>query len=88
MNGLQLQPSPSGALAFVWRRAVDRLRAARHDGRYDRWLLSEREQAVKQRNREYRERKLAEHHAARRAREVARKATKQAARAYEEEQAP
>jgi hypothetical protein len=45
----------------------------RHDERYDRWLLSEREQAVKRRNREHREHKMREHHAARKAREATKK---------------
>jgi hypothetical protein len=39
----------------------------RHDPRYDRWLLSEREQAVKQRNRLNAERKARERSAARKA---------------------
>ena len=32
--------------AFFWRWAIGRLRALRHNERYDRWVLSEREQAV------------------------------------------
>jgi len=78
MSGLQVQPSRPDALAFLWRRAIDRLRAARYDERYDRWLLSEREQSVKRRNRDYHERKMVEHRAARKAREDAEKATKRA----------
>ena len=83
MASLQVQPSRPDALAFLWRRIIDGLRAARHDERYDRWLLSEREQAVKKRNREHRERKLAEHHAARKEREKTAKAAKAAARSAE-----
>ena len=73
MGRLRVEAPGRDALGFVWRRAIDRLRAARHDERYDRWLLSEREMAVKVRNREHRERKLAEHHAARKARNTAEK---------------
>jgi len=39
----------------------------RHDSRYDRWILSEREQAVKRRNEEYKERRARERRAARQA---------------------
>jgi hypothetical protein len=80
MTGLTVQPLRADVLAFVWRRIIDRLRAARHDEQYDRWLLSEREQAVKKRNREHREQKLREHHAARKVREQAAKAAKAAAK--------
>ena len=73
MAHLQVAPRHAGALAFLWRRAITRLRAMRHDERYDRWLLSEREQAVKRRNREHREHKMREHHAARKAREATKK---------------
>jgi len=73
MGALHVEGPRRDALAFMWRRAIDRLRAARYDERYDRWLLSEREMAVKVRNREHRERKLAEHHAARKARNTAEK---------------
>ena len=73
MGTLRVEAPTRDPLAFVWRRAVDHLRAARHNERYDRWLLSEREMAVKVRNREHRERKLAEHHAARKARNTAEK---------------
>jgi len=83
MKALQVQPSRPGALAFLWRKAIDRLRAARHDERYDRWLLSEREMGVKLRNKEHRERKLKEHHAARKARNTAEKAARKAAREEE-----
>ena len=76
MAGLQIQPARRDALAFVWRRAIDRLRAARHDERYDRWILSERELGVKLRNKEHREKKMREHHAARKARQAAEKARK------------
>jgi hypothetical protein len=79
MGDLQVQPSPPDALAFLWRWIVDRVRAARHNQRYDRWVLSEREQAVKQRNREYHDRKMRDHRAARKAREEAeRRSTKRA----------
>lgn len=83
MASLQVERSRRDALAFLWRGIIDRLRAARYDERYDRWLLSEREQAVKTRNREHRERKMAEHHAARREREKAAKAAKAAAKSAE-----
>ena len=73
MGTLRVQPVGSDALAFLWRRAIDRIRAMRHDERYDKWLLSEREMTVKARNREHRERKLREHHAARKARQAAEK---------------
>ena len=79
MKALQVRPSRPDALAFLWRRAIDRLRAVRHDERYDRWLLSEREMGVKLRNKEHRERKLKEHHAARKARNTAEKAARKAA---------
>jgi hypothetical protein len=39
----------------------------RHSERYDRWILSEREQTVKQRNEEYRQRKARERRDAREA---------------------
>jgi len=76
MAGLQVRPARRDVLAFVWRRAIDRLRAARHDERYDRWILSERELGVKLRNKEHREKKMREHHAARKAREAAEKSRK------------
>jgi hypothetical protein len=67
MSGLTVPQSKPDVLAFVWRRAIDRLRAMRHDERYDRWTLSEREHAVKRRNREKAERKARERSAARKA---------------------
>jgi hypothetical protein len=76
MPSLTVQPARGDALAFVWRRAIDRLRAARHDERYDRWILSERELGVKLRNKEHHEKKMREHHAARKAREAAEKTGK------------
>ena len=76
MAGLHVRPAGRDVLAFVWRRAIDRLRAARHDERYDRWILSERELGVKLRNKEHREKKMREHHAARKAREAAEKSRK------------
>ena len=69
MKAMQVQRSRGDALAFLWRWTIDRLRAARRDERYDRWLLSERERGVKLRNQEYHERKMKQHRAARRARE-------------------
>jgi hypothetical protein len=78
MADLRVKPDRPDALGFVWRRAVDRLRAMRHDERYDRWVLSEREMGVKLRNRANHERKMREHHAAKRAQELARKAAKRA----------
>jgi hypothetical protein len=80
MAGLRVRPAGRDLLAFAWRRAIDRLRTMRHDERYDRWLLSEREMGVKIRNREHREKKLSEHHAARKARNTAEKAARKAAR--------
>ena len=76
MTGLQVPPARRDVLAFVWRRAIDRLRAARHDERYDGWILSERELGVKRRNQAHHERKMQDHHAARKAREAAEKAGK------------
>ena len=76
MQGLRVQAHGPDLLSFLWRRVIDRLRTARHDESWDRWLLSEREMGVKVRNREHRERKLAEHHAARKARNTAEKAAR------------
>jgi hypothetical protein len=45
----------------------------RYNERYDRWILSERELAVKARNRDHHGRKMAEHHAAKKARAAAEK---------------
>jgi len=67
MSGLQVQHAKRDLLAPVWRRAIDRIRAMRHDERYDRWMLSEREMAVKVRNRENAARKARERSAARKA---------------------
>ena len=49
----------------MWRSAIDRLRAIGHDERYDVWMLSEREQTVKRRNEENRQRKARERRDAR-----------------------
>jgi hypothetical protein len=73
------QPRPE-LLAFMWNWAIDRLRRMRHDERYDRWMLSEREQGVKLRNRQNAERKAKE-------RSAARKALKAAQRQEQERQA-
>ena len=67
MSALTVKPVRPEAFGFVWRWAIDRLRAMRHDERYDRWLLSEREQTVKLRNEEYKERRARERRAARQA---------------------
>jgi len=67
MSALKVEPVRPEIFGFVWRRAIDRLRAMRHDERYDRWTLSEREQAVKLRNRLNAERKAKERSAARKA---------------------
>jgi hypothetical protein len=67
MAGLQVQPDKPDILAFVWRRIIARLRAMRHNERYDRWMLSEREMTVKIRNRENAARKARERSAARKA---------------------
>ncbi len=73
MNGLKM-PAPSpDTLAFFWRWAMGRLRALRHDERFDRWVLSEREQGIKKRNRDYREHKARERRDARRAHEATEK---------------
>jgi hypothetical protein len=64
----------------MWNWAIDRLRRMRHDERYDRWMLSEREQGVKLRNRQNAERKAKE-------RSAARKALKAAQRQEQERQA-
>lgn len=66
MQGLTLT-APAPKPGFFRRWVISRLRAARHDERYDRWLLSEREQTVKQRNRAHTERKARERSAARKA---------------------
>ena len=76
MKGLPVHAARPDPLAFLWRWAIEKIRAARHDERYDRWLLSEREMGVKRRNKENRERKLKEHRAARKAREAAEKPPK------------
>jgi hypothetical protein len=75
MRGLPVRAPRPDPLAFLWRWAIAKIRAARHDERYDRWLLSEREMGVKRRNKENRERKMKEHRAARKAREAAEKAS-------------
>jgi hypothetical protein len=67
MSGLKVRQARLDLLAFVWRRAIDRIREMRHDEHYDRWTLSEREMTVKVRNRENRERKARERSAARKA---------------------
>jgi hypothetical protein len=67
MSGLKVRQARPDLLAFVWRRAIDRIREMRHDERYDRWTLSEREMTVKVRNRENRERKARERSATRKA---------------------
>ncbi len=79
MAGLAADPIPNDWLAPLWRRAVGRLRRMRHDERFDAWLLSEREMSVKVRNRERREHKMREHHAARKARNAAEKAARRQA---------
>jgi hypothetical protein len=71
MAGLTVkQPRPE-LLAFVWNWAIDRLRRMRYNERYDRWILSEREQTVKARKRQNAERKAKERSAARKALRVA-----------------
>jgi hypothetical protein len=67
MSGLRVQQDRPEVFGFVWRWAIDRLRAMRHDERYDRWMLSEREQNVKARNQEWRDRKARERRDARKA---------------------
>ncbi|HEY9466855.1 MAG TPA: hypothetical protein VIR54_27355, partial [Vicinamibacterales bacterium] len=67
MSGLTVQPEEPETFGFAWRWAIDRLRAMRHDSRYDRWILSEREQTVKRRNEEYKQRRALERRAARQA---------------------
>ena len=69
MKGLRPAVVRPDALAFVWRWAINRLRELRHSERWDRWVLSEREQFVKRRNREARALKAQRRRAARRARE-------------------
>ena len=73
MAGLKMPAARPDVLAFFWRRAMARLRALRHDERFDRWVLSEREQTVKMRNQQARELKARERRDARRAREAAEK---------------
>jgi len=67
MTSLEVQPMRAEVFGFVWGWAIARIRAMRHDDRYDRWILSEREMAVKQRNRLNAERKAKERSAARKA---------------------
>jgi hypothetical protein len=69
MASLALQPATPDALGFVWRWVIGRLRALRNTERFDRWVLSEREQAVKQRRREYADVRARERRAARLSRE-------------------
>jgi len=66
-----LSPAPAGrdVLGFVWRGVVGRLRGLRHTDRFDRWVLSERELAVKLRNLEARARRGRERRAVRKAAE-------------------
>jgi hypothetical protein len=77
MNGLRMPADAADTLAFFWRWVIARLRALRHNERYDRWVLSEREQAVKQRNRSNAERKARERSAARKALKVEQKRAEQ-----------
>jgi hypothetical protein len=70
MAGLKMPAARPDVLAFFWRRAMARLRALRHDERFDRWVLSEREQTVKIRNQQARELKARERRDARRTREA------------------
>ena len=67
MQQLTVQPEVSEAFGFVWSWAIARVRAMRHNQRYDRWILSEREQTVKLRNEDYRQRKARERRDAREA---------------------
>jgi hypothetical protein len=67
MAALQVPDAKPELFGFVWHRVIARLRAMRHNERYDRWMLSEREMAVKVRNRENAARKARERSAARRA---------------------
>ena len=55
MSGLRANRAAPSALGFAWRWIMRRLRALRHTERWDRWVLSEREQTVKRRGREYSE---------------------------------
>ena len=78
MNGLKM-PAPSpDRFAFVWQWTIARLRELRHNERYDRWVLSERELAVKVRNRENAARKARERSAARKALKAEKKRAEQA----------
>jgi hypothetical protein len=79
MQGLKMPAPGPDPFGFFWRWTIARLRALRHDERYDRWVLSEREQAVKLRNRLNAERKAKE-------RSAARKAARRAALKAEKEQ--
>jgi len=69
MAGLAVPAVARDPLGFFWRWIITRLRAMRNDVRFDRWVLSEREQAVKIRNRLNAERKAKERSDARRARD-------------------
>jgi hypothetical protein len=88
MKALQVRTPRPELLAFVWRWAIDRIRRMRHDERYDRWILSEREMGVKLRNKANRERRMKEHHAARKARETAAKQGRAAAELVRDETQP
>jgi hypothetical protein len=88
MNALQVPKPRPEVLAFFWRWAIDRIRQMRHDERYDRWILSERELGVKLRNKANRERRMKEHHAARKAREAAAKQARAAGELVREETQP
>ncbi len=63
-------PIPSEILAPVWRWAIGRLCRTRYSERFERWVLSEREQFVKTRNRQAAGEKAAKRRAVRRQNEL------------------
>jgi membrane protein YqaA with SNARE-associated domain len=70
MARLSLAPAPGDLFGFFWHWVIGRLRALRHTERFDRWVLSEREQTVKQRRRENADVRAKERRAARLAQEA------------------
>jgi hypothetical protein len=67
MKGLKAPVPSADPFGFFWRWTIGRMRALRHNERYDRWVLSEREQAVKLRHRLNADRRAKERAAARKA---------------------
>jgi hypothetical protein len=81
MKTLTVDAPEPGRFDAFWHWLIGRLRALRNNERYDRWVLSEREQAVKLRNRLNAERKARERSAARKAARRAEREREQAQQA-------